>query len=248
MARRLRRAAWLAGLCLASAAAVAGGLQISPVGLSLQPGQTADGLWVTNAGDGVMRAQVRVYHWTQEGDADKLTPSQGLVASPPMLELAVGDRQLVRAIRLGAPPSGANAVEDAYRLVIDELPVSTESKKGLSFVMRYSVPVFLASAGATAVPAVPRLSWALRRQGEHVQLEVSNSGSVHAQLADLSFVDAAGKRTALHAGLLGYVLPQARMRWLLKTPPAVFAAAGNIEAQVNGEKATQTVSPPDRAP
>ncbi|HEY1391814.1 MAG TPA: fimbria/pilus periplasmic chaperone, partial [Methylibium sp.] len=218
----LRRAAVMAGLWLACVAAGAGGLQISPVGLSLQPGQAADGLWVTNAGDDVMHAQVRVYRWTQEGDADKLTPSQGLVASPPMLQLGVGEKQLVRAIRLGPPPSGADAVEVAYRVVIDELPVSGEGKKGLNFVMRYSVPVFLVPAGATSALAGPHLSWALRRQGEHVQLEVSNSGSVHAQLADLSFVDAAGKRTALHSGLLGYVLPQARMRWLLKTPPAIF--------------------------
>jgi len=247
MAFRLRHAV-LAGLWLASTTAGAGGLQVSPVGLSLQPGQTADGLWLTNASDAVMHAQIRVYRWTQEGGEDKLTPSQGLVVSPPMLQLAAGDKQLVRAIRLDTPAGGANAVEDAYRMVIDELPIGTEGKKGLSFVMRYSVPVFVAPPGAAGAAPAPQLGWALHRQGGQVMLEVANRGAVHAQLAGVSFVAADGTRTEVQQGLLGYVLPMARIRWMLKTPPAVFAAGGTIEAQVNGEKAIQTLSPFDPAP
>jgi fimbrial chaperone protein len=249
MAPRWPHAGLLAcALSLASAAAIASGLQISPVGLSLAPQQRADGIWLTNAGDTVMHAQVRVYRWTQEGDEDKLTPSKELVVSPPMVEIAPGDRQLVRAIRLGPPPGGPHAMEDAYRLVIDELPVNAEGRRGLSFVMRYSLPVFVTPASGTAVARAPQLTWAVRLQGEHVVIEVANGGGVHAQLAGLSFVDSAGTRTELHPGLLGYVLPMARMRWMLKIPPTAFAAGGTLEAQVNGEKAIQTLSPADRIP
>ena len=73
-------------------AAFASGLQVSPVTLTLSPTQAADGLWLSNTGDNVVNAQVRVFRWTQEGGEDKLTPSRGLLVSPPMLQLPAEGR------------------------------------------------------------------------------------------------------------------------------------------------------------
>ncbi len=245
MIRRLqRRVLLLAGLWLACSAAFASGLQVAPVSLTIQPTQNAEGLWLSNTGDDVVHAQVRVYHWTQEGGADKLTASRGLVISPPMLQLAASDRQLIRAIRLGAPPSGVGAVEDAYRVIIDELPVDSQGKKGLQFVLRYSVPVFVEPAGAPA--SAPKLQWSLRREGDKTMLDISNSGGTHAQVADLRFTDASGQRTDVAKGLLGYVLPGARMHWAVKVPAAALAAGGTWEAMINGTTAPQNISLADR--
>jgi fimbrial chaperone protein len=234
----------LLALAVASGSATASGLQVAPVTLSLQPAQNADGLWLSNTGDSVIHAQVRVYHWSQDASGDQLAPSQGLVISPPMLQLAVGEPQLVRVIRLGAPPNGPGAVEDAFRVAIDELPVDMHGKKGLQFVLHYSVPVFVEPAGPAAAP--PALHWALQRDGDHAVLEVGNTGGSHAQLASLSFINRAGQRSEITPGLLGYVLPGATMRWVLKPPVAVFASGGTLEASINGEKATQKLSLADR--
>jgi fimbrial chaperone protein len=217
---------------------MASGLQVAPTTLSLQPSQNADGLWLSNTGDGVVHAQVRVYHWTQDGRGDQLAPSGGLVVSPPMLQLAEGDRQLIRIIRMGAPPT--NAMEDAYRLSIDELPIDTRGERGLQFVLHYSLPVFVEPAGAAAAP--PQLQWNLLRDGDHVVLQVSNHGGSHAQLARLSYVDITGHRTDITQGLLGYVLPGATMHWTLKQPAMTFTAGGALEATINGEKASQNLS------
>ncbi|MBN8887081.1 MAG: molecular chaperone [Rudaea sp.] len=224
----------------AAAGAHASGLQVSPVSLSLTPTQNADGLWLSNSGDNDVQAQVRVFHWTQEGGEEKLTPSRGLVVSPPMLKLAPGEKQLIRVIRTGAPPSGAGAVEDAYRIAIDELPVETKVKKGLRFVLHYSVPVFVEPVGAAAV--APKLVWAFRRNGEGVTLDLGNQGNGHAQIADLTLVGAGDQRTTLAGGLVGYALPGASVHWNLKISQAAFSAGGHIEAMVNGEKATQAAS------
>lgn len=234
----------LAALYLACGVAGASGLQVSPVTLTIQPTQNADGLWLSNTGDNVVHAQVRVYQWTQEGGQDKLTASRGLVVSPPMLQLAASERQLIRAIRLGAPPSGAGAVEQAYRVLIDELPVETPGHKGLSFVMRYSVPIFVEPAGAPA--SAPQLQWALRTDAGKTVLEASNSGGTHAQVADLSFTDASGHHTEVTQGLLGYVLPGAQMRWVVKAPAAALAGGGTWEAMINGTTATQNIPLADR--
>lgn len=235
----------LTTLWLVCGAASASGLQVSPVSLTIQPTQNAEGLWLSNTGDNVVHAQVRVYRWTQEGREDRLTASRGLVVSPPMLQLAAGDNQLIRAIRLGAPPSGAGAVEEAYRVIIDELPVdTTEGKKGLQYVLRYSVPIFVEPAGAPA--SAPQLQWTLRPEGGKAMLEVANIGGTHAQLADLNFTDAGGHRTAVHAGLLGYVLPGAQMRWAVKVPPVALAAGGTWEAMINGTTGAQNIPLADR--
>jgi fimbrial chaperone protein len=236
--------AMLAALAMASSFAHASGLQVSPVSLSLQPTQNADGLWLSNSGDALVRAQVRVYHWTQEGGEEQLEPSRGLVISPPMLQLDPQGKQLIRVIRAAAPPrSGAS--EDAYRIAIDELPTQDPEKKGLQFVLHYSVPVFVEPTGANASP--PQLHWTLRRDGERAVLEVANAGGTHAQLAGLAFVDASGHRTEVSAGLLGYVLPGATMRWVLKPPATTFADGGTLEGKVNGDATTQNVTLVDRA-
>ena len=226
---------------LGCAAAFASGLQVSPVSLTLKATQNADGLWLSNTGDSVVHAQVRVYRWTQEGDADKLEPTRGLVASPPMVELAAGERQLIRAVRLGAPPAGG--AEQAYRLIIDELPVHEPKQKGLQYVLRYSVPVFVEPAGAPVAP--PQLQWALQREGDKTLLEVSNSGGTHVQIANVAYTDTAGKRTDIARGLLGYVLPGVRMRWAVSVPAAALADGDHWEAMING-KTDQSVTLAER--
>lgn len=239
MTLRLRYAL-LTGLWLICGVATASGLQVSPVSLTLAATQNAEGLWLSNTGDNVVSAQARVYRWTQEDGEDKLAPTRGLVISPPMLQIAAGERQLVRAIRLGAPPSGPGATQEAYRIIIDELPVDTSGKKGLQFVLRYSVPVFIEPAGPAAAPA--QLNWAIRSEGDKATLEVANSGGTHAQLANMSFTDAAGHRTEITPGLLGYVLPGAQMRWALKPGAKVFASGGTLETMINGQTVQQPIS------
>ena len=66
-----------------------------------------------------------------------MRPVRPVCPLPPLLQLPAEGGQLIRAIRAGAPPSGPGAVQEAYRVIIDELPVDTQGKKGLQFVLRY---------------------------------------------------------------------------------------------------------------
>ena len=238
--------------CLAAAGVVnAAGLQVSPVTLTLTPAQQADGITLANTGGAPLQAQVRVFRWTQDAGQDKLEDTRALLVSPPMLQLPLDGRQLVRVIRSGPAPAGS--AEEAYRVLVDELPVqapapaagSAEGRRGLSFVMRHSLPIFVLPAGAA--PSAPQLQWALRQEGAQVVLEASNSGGTHAQLADLVFTDARGQRTQVHGGLLGYVLPGARMRWPLKTPTSVLAAPGEWQVMINGTTGAQAIPALDGA-
>ena len=231
------------GLLLSSSVAMASGLQVSPISLSLQAKQNASGLTLSNTGDNAVHAQVRVYQWSQDEKGDQLTTSRGLLASPPMIELQPGEKQLIRIIRASAPPSGVGAVESSYRLSIDELPIkSAEQKSGLQFALSYSLPVFVNPVGITKT--TPRLQWSysLQPDGEQINLRVSNSGNGHAQLADLSIIDDAGNSIDLHQGLLGYVLPGATMNWTLKTLPSSMKTSGKFKVMINGTQTTQDVT------
>ena len=244
--RRVARPAIISSLILFSSGAMASGLQVSPISLSLQARENASGLTLSNSSDESISAQVRIYQWSQDETGDQLTPSRGLLASPPMIKLNPGDKQLVRIIRAKAPPQGAGAVEDSYRIFVNELPIkSAIQKTGLQFALSYSLPVFVQPVGI--VKTAPQLQWrySLLPDSKQIKLSISNSGNGHAKLIDLSVVDAAGNSVNIHQGLLGYVLPDATMNWTLKIPPSALptgTTTGKFKVTINGIQTTQDVT------
>jgi fimbrial chaperone protein len=218
----------------------ASGLQVAPVGLEFLPSSPAQGLWLTNTGSDALHAQVRVFHWTQTDGQDTLTPTQALVASPPMLNLAPGARQLVRVIRLGT--ANPNSGEGAYRLLVDELPQSGQQKEtGVRYVLRYSVPVFIEPANPPdAAVIVGALHWSLVHDGTGIALQVRNTATVHAQISDVSLLPPGGSTPLkVSAGLLGYVLPGMTMHWPLKFSAAQLPAGTQLKAAINGKPVEQ---------
>ncbi|PNS09556.1 fimbrial biogenesis chaperone [Solilutibacter silvestris] len=213
---------------LATAPTMAASLQVAPTGLALAPAQNADVLTLTNSGSEAMRAQVRVFHWTQRDGKDVLEPTHDIVATPAMLSIAPGASQLVRVVRLTPP----GATEGSYRVIVSELPPPKKqgAKIGLQFALEYSLPVFLLPPGA---PQTGGYALHARRAGN--ALEVSNSGRMHARLSSLTQVAADGKKTVLFPGLLGYVLPGQTMRWTL--PPAKDSGTGAFSAMINDDNA-----------
>lgn len=241
--RHVVRPVLISALLLSSGLTKASGLQVSPISLSLQARETASGLTLSNSGNNIVHAQVRVYQWSQNEKGEQLTPSRGLLASPPMIELKPGEKQLIRVIRAKAPPQGTSAVEDAYRISVDEIPIKPANQTtGLQFALSYSLPVFVQPVGMTKTR--PQLQWStdLQPDGKEITLRVSNSGNGHAQLARLSFVDTAGNSTVMNPGLLGYVLPGATMNWTLKIPPSALAAGGKFKVMMNGTQTTPNVT------
>jgi fimbrial chaperone protein len=221
--------------------AFASGLQVAPIGLHLAAAEQAQALWLTNTGTEILHAQVRVFRWTQADGKDALAPTRDLVISPPMVTIAPGDKQLVRVIRQVAPP--VDGTESAYRVVVDELPVGGTDKGGLKFVLRYSIPVFIAPAGDPTVSATLQAGVDTSTGG--ARLSVSNTGKGHAQVADVSQRNPSGKDTPLLTGLVGYVLPGSTMAWPL---PAEAQRAGALRARINGEanESTLVVDPGSR--
>jgi fimbrial chaperone protein len=234
-----RRVALLALLLAFSARSGAASLQVAPTSVVLHAGQKAEAVWLSNTDAAEpVRAQVRLFKWTQPDGTEHLDPTQAMVVSPPMIELAPGARQLVRVVLAGSPSGGA---EDSYRIIVDEVPGQHDGgQQGLQFLLRYSIPVFVLPADGQ--PVAPALQSRLELHDGKATLVVSNGGRAHAQLADLTWVDASGTRHPMLAGLVGYVLPGSTMRWDLPAPADQFGAGGSFKARINGEAVEQTLA------
>ena len=79
----------------------AAGLQVSPTSLSLPAKQRAGIFTLGNTGSEPLTAQVRVYGWSQDEKGNEvLTPTDAVIASPPMVKLEAGAKQQFRVIRI----------------------------------------------------------------------------------------------------------------------------------------------------
>lgn len=214
MIRSILALAAKAASLTAATAAGASTVVIWPVDPTIAAKQQATALWLENKGTNTVTLQVRTLGWSQEKSTDALGAQEEVVASPPIAEVAPGQRQLVRLIRrVSADAAG----ERSYRLLIDELPqppnaeADVRASAQLAVQMRYSIPLF--TYGVTA-PSAPRLAVRVESISGTRYLIISNAGDRHARLTDLR-VGTGARQIVLRGGLAGYVLAGATMRWAL---------------------------------
>jgi fimbrial chaperone protein len=141
------------------AAGDASSLRVSPALLNVTAPAAAAALTLQNGDKNLLNAQVRVYRWRQVGGTERLEPTSDVVASPPFATLAEGADYVVRIVRVSKVPI---STEESYRVLIDELPNPAVRHAGtITFVLRYSVPVFFTTANAAPV----MMSWSVQPDG-----------------------------------------------------------------------------------
>lgn len=224
----------------AAAQGTGGSILIWPVGPVIEADERAAALWLENPGKAPVTLQVRIYDWAQQDAKNVYAVQDAILGTPPIVTVAPGERQLVRLTRTTTPAAGT---ENAYRVVIDEIPsarTGLETGAAVSFRMRYSLPLFVYGAGLTSPDAkkkparpqpAPALGWTTGQDGAGRYLEIRNRGPLHARLTDVAFAQGA---PIAAKGLLGYVLPGATMRWPLASDAPASAI---LVASVNGAEA-----------
>lgn len=233
---------------LASPARSASAILVWPVDPVIEADARAAAVWLENRGTEPVLLQLRIFSWKQQAGENVYLEQTGIVGTPPMVEVAPGTRQLARLTRPGPATPGE---EQAYRIIIDEIPRRSQdgasSATGVRFQLRYSIPLFVygkgvsrsrSPAGGSEVDG-PRLSWRNVMHEGQAYLEVQNHGLIHARLTRAQLQ---GEGTAVNMadGLLGYVLPGATMRWPL---PLEMPAPAGFMAAINGAGVSVSIPP-----
>lgn len=249
-------------LCVAVAPQLHAGTSVLiwPLDPTIEAGQRAASIWLENVGNELVTLQIRVLGWNQHDYQDDYSAQQGIIATPPFTKIAAGNRQLVRLTMLQPASPGR---EQAYRILVDEIPIARAVEDGaaqrpagaLRFQMRYSLPLFVYGAGlrgedssAARHPSVqraqPQLSWSIDETEAERYLYVRNSGSGHARLSRVRLNPVASQSAGppadamsidVAAGLLGYVLPGAQMRWPLTGGPIPDGYSLQAQLRSNSE-------------
>lgn len=205
----------------------AASLQVSPVYVESSNG--IDKITLTNSGDKPIFAQVRVFDWAVKQDADLLTPTQSVLASPPIIKIAPQGKQVVRIMRVGKAPLMA---EETYRLLVDELSDDPVIISGVSVKLRYSIPVFITPASAAAADVHTKA----RIEGDQLVLDLDNSGGRYARIGRVLLRSPDGQTQAVSAGLLGYVMAKSGRRWFCPIPAlASKQPFSQVQLDVNGQ-------------
>ncbi len=194
----------------ATVPASAASLQVRPVLIDVAAPGAASTITLRSLGEAPINAQIRVYRWTQQGGKDRLVPTNDVVASPPFATLAPDTDYTVRIVRVIKQPTVA---EESYRLVIDEVPsASNSSGINVSFVMRYSIPVFFGTNRANE----SNLQWTFRQKAGVASLEAINSGTCRIRLSSLTLTSQTGHKLSYGKGLVGYVLDHSSASWRVR--------------------------------
>jgi len=195
----------------------AASLAVSPIRVEvLQPANSGT-ITLRNESTRPIVGQVRIFEWALRDGKDHFTPTDHVVASPPIVQIAPGSESLVRLIRIHDEPIKG---EKSYRLVVDEVPVSDRVRNiGVNLAVRYALPLFFVHPDASA----SRLVWSLENRGGRRVLVAVNSGDRSVRISDLSLGGA-----KISPGLAGYILGRSERVFEL---PRGVSGAGAISAE-----------------
>ena len=189
----LRAAALTFAIATACAARDAGAatLQVSPVGLDIAAPGNAGSVRVTNRGTEALNLQLRLFQWAEDKGQETMTATEAVIVSPPAARLEPGQTYTVRVLRLS---KAAPIREEAYRLLIDELPTPVDPRTaspGVRIVTRTSLPVFFSPA-----KAVPAVTWGITCEGSAIRVRGDNAGIRHAQVQAMTLTTDTGAAIA----------------------------------------------------
>jgi fimbrial chaperone protein len=185
------------------------GLTVMPVRIEMLAGQMTTVLTLENHTLAEVVFQVRPFAWAEQAGEDHLTPTDGLLVSPPLGKMAVGAGQVVRLV-LRRPTAER---ESTYRILVDQVPPPPQQGT-VNFALRLSIPVFAEPATRTS----PHVRWRLEPDGGAFYLVAFNDGSRHETYRNMRLATADGRVLALDTSVSPYVLAGGTRRWRIMTP------------------------------
>jgi len=207
----------------------AASLQVEPVLVDVRSPSAAATLTLRNGGPAPINAQIRVFRWSQTEGIERLEPTTDVVASPPDADLTPKADYVVRIVRVSKQPVTS---EEAYRLLVDELPSPVQWQgRTVNLLVRSSIPVFF---GPPQVGG-PSVAWTVSVQGEKLIVGAQNTGNRRLRISSLRVHNSNGETVTFGNGLVGYVLGRSAMNWTAPLSVRGFAGAGTISISAESD-------------
>lgn len=185
--RQLRAyAALLCGVffCCLPLMVMARGLTISPVMIELDSARKVETITLTNNGDTKVTFQSRVLVWQQVEGADRFTPTDAVLVSPAIFDIAPKSNQVLRVALRNHDHS---SVERTFRLLLEDVsqPDPSAVRPAVALRLTHSLPIFV----APSTKPVADLKWIpCNADGTLDCLRVSNSGNRHIRVHSLTLL------------------------------------------------------------
>ena len=204
--RYIRKAAQIAaflvlfGVSFTSAHA---SLNVSPVRVNLSDNHTKDVIQISNQEDSVKSYEVEVVAWSQTDERREVySPTEDILAVPPLFSLNPGEEQL---IRVGMLIDADANTERSYRMFITEIappePEKNEST-GITMRLQIGIPVFVAPAAA-ATSSLEYIDYIQIEEQLFVQFR--NSGNTHIKVTEVHY-SAPGSADKVITPAVAYIL------------------------------------------
>jgi fimbrial chaperone protein len=160
-------------------------LNVSPVRVNLSDSHTKDVIQITNQEDSAKSYEVEVVAWSQTNERREVySPTEDILAVPPLFSLEPGETQL---IRVGMLTDADANTERSYRMFITEIappePEKVEST-GITMRLQIGIPVFVAPAAepTTTLDFIDYL-----QIEEQLFVQFRNSGNTHIKVTEVSY-------------------------------------------------------------
>jgi len=223
-------------LAAAPGAAFGGSLKVVPVRVYLDGPSSTAVLTLTNNGPDGITVQIGAKSWEQdEQGQDQYHETRDIVYFPRILELEPSSE---RIIRIGYQGPRVLESEGAYRLFLQELPLTGSGEQVLKLVLTLSIPVFVK-------PSVERTSFAIKpleqAQGQ-LSVNVANEGNTHVLLDRITVrgLDSASRQAFSTEARGWYLLPDRSRTYELVVPQTGCSQAQKIQIELRAGSQTAT--------
>lgn len=211
----------------------AAAIDIQPTLLKLPNARPISSLIIRNKSDTPTSLEAAGYSWTQEGGKDVLTHATEFVVTPPIFTIPPNSEQV---LRVGLFPNQSSSSEKAYRLLVREIPDTSNhlaTDSGIKVLLEMSIPVFKKPVGN----AEPKLSINTRRRDDgYFNISIVNTGNSHARVQAMRLINAQGKEIR-HLPMLRYVLPN-REQFLETISAPHHSRTGTIQIEYTSVEST----------
>lgn len=225
----MRRRSLFLILLFETAAASGATLNVYPLKIVLSRRDRSSSVSLTNVGNEQATVQVTVRKWRQDiQGTDAFSDTDDIVFFPKIVIIPAGQKQI---IRVGMRTIGEDPpVESAYRLFIDELPLS-QKVIGVRMTMRLGIPLFIGPTRTTKSGAIDSVSV----RNDQMTIVVRNSGNSHAHISSMTIIALDAKRGQVFRTDRRelYVLGASLRAFMVKVPTGLCNATATVRVWVD---------------